>query len=1124
MPSRVLEIKFGLDYTQVAKGLKAVGGQIAGFTDKARAAGKTLGGIFAQATIIAGVTKLIQAGSKLETQYAKFGTVFSENFQDAERVSQELQKSLFLTDALTKEFLSTVGDLVGGFGASSEVALETSKRITELGVKLSAFQGIDTKSAIDAITKSFMGENEAIKMLGISIRDNAVQQKVAELGLKNLTGTQRVLAEGQIRLQMAFDQSKKSIEGFATTSQTAGFMLGNVGDSISQLIAQVGLSITSSDQFKTLMVEISNVFADPAFIEGIKSVTGAIIALGKGLAWSAGNIVKYAGAIASLAKEEDTFNDMMTRDAEQFDETRSRFLEFVKTLDESTDVYKNLVKEYEKVPEVIRDTAGKVKDLSEAQKDSLRHILVLQGHTDGYTNATGRLHQVLNDVIKGKFGTEIAQQFREFAKGEREAIDGQVALANSTKKTTEEIQKLTPAMQILADVQNKYGLSASLAEEFLEALNPELSKQIQVSEKYKVSMEEAGRVIRDMNILEKERKDGLESLNDAELKRIQQLKGISDPVIEYARAMREAAEEAKTLEGVSEEFDDILAEMGIHLDDVADGVNVIEGGFTTGLNPALDEANMLWVEHAFKTLDALQKMEQFGGALSQLSSLTFLPDKLAQGFQNLSGVLMNLASGNVLGAIISGLSGLFGLFSSGEDEQEAFNAANEAARKELANLGFQINLSEEAMDALTRTIMQYQAAGKSAAQATRDFIKANREARHSILENANAGENLIAQLNKQNLTQNDLNSIERQTIMLMHEMRRAGFSNIEIFEELGGPIDLLGEKFDEMGLSGTDAFKELLAFRKKLEDNKTLIDSIEGYRNNLELLGLIGSQSQDDFNKFQNDVLRQYDQLKAAGFSENEILQLLGPTLKELGDIAKENGLTLDGNVKSLLDMAEASGQVGDADPMERMTDGVDRMADALDKLVNFFIGPAVGAVDEFGNAVSDKFDDISERAESALNRIRGGVEGLSSATEGLGISITEAGAALRGAGDGGGGGGGGAPPRLVPRGGGPDDGFARGGSFMVPMSAPFYTARVHPGEHVQITPANEVGRLRTTQGGGMSGSRGGGDSFAVNATIVQQPGQSGQALFNEIVKAAERDTRGANRLNKALSKSQTGG
>ncbi|UCF13195.1 MAG: hypothetical protein JSW06_02780 [Thermoplasmatales archaeon] len=175
----------------------------------------TLGVALAGVTAI--LSKTISAASDLQEQTQKFGVVFSDVREQANRFARELQTSYGLSIRESRQLLASTGDLLAGFGFTQQEALRLSNRVQRLSVDLASFNDLQggAAQASEILTKALLGERDSLVSLGIKITDAQIRQRALAEGIPIVNGRIGQQAQAQITLALATEQSGNAIGDFA---------------------------------------------------------------------------------------------------------------------------------------------------------------------------------------------------------------------------------------------------------------------------------------------------------------------------------------------------------------------------------------------------------------------------------------------------------------------------------------------------------------------------------------------------------------------------------------------------------------------------------------------------------------------------------------------------------------------------------------------------------------------------------------------------------------------------------------------------------------------------------------------------------------------------------------------
>lgn len=222
-----------IDQTGIKKGLKSVNSDVNKSMSTAQKSVTKSLGILKAGIVGLGLTELaeqirdigvelIDIASQAEETNAKFRTAFKGIEYTAESVAKSLAENYGLSQLESEKLLSGTGDLIKGFGATAEVALEMSNTVQQMAVDLASYNNLQggATQASEILTKAFLGERESLTTLGIKISEADVKQRLLEKGQKSLTGQALLLAKGQATLELAMEQSGDAMGGFNRTQDS----------------------------------------------------------------------------------------------------------------------------------------------------------------------------------------------------------------------------------------------------------------------------------------------------------------------------------------------------------------------------------------------------------------------------------------------------------------------------------------------------------------------------------------------------------------------------------------------------------------------------------------------------------------------------------------------------------------------------------------------------------------------------------------------------------------------------------------------------------------------------------------------------------------------------------------
>lgn len=263
-------------------------------------------------TILGGF--LIKAASDAEEIASKFATVFDEVPIKAKKVAEDLRKNYGLSRVESKKLLSDTGDLLVGFGFTSDSALDLSEKVNKLAVDMASFQNLPSARTSQTITKALLGERESLKLLGVAILEEDIKRKVQILRAQGLTFATLRQAKAYATLILTQEQSKKAMGDWARTQHQFANRLKILKSRINDIaVGFGGLLVPSALKVVDKFIELANRIdkLDPGLkklillVGGLALVFGPLLVLIKGiimgLAFFSGPLLLTTGLILALS-------------------------------------------------------------------------------------------------------------------------------------------------------------------------------------------------------------------------------------------------------------------------------------------------------------------------------------------------------------------------------------------------------------------------------------------------------------------------------------------------------------------------------------------------------------------------------------------------------------------------------------------------------------------------------------------------------------------------------------------------------------------------------------------------------------------------------------------------------
>lgn len=234
--------KLVLGDTEFNKSLDGADKKLEAFNKKLEKVGKELTTKLTLPILAVGAASL-KFAADAEVAARKFDTAFQGSFQAAADAVKLLNEQYGLSNTQSKQLLANTGDLLKGFGATSEQALNTSLEVQKLAVALSAYNGVDVATASEKITKALLGETDGLVELGVKLTQTDVQQEIVRRGQEKLEGQALLTAKASATLALVMQQSGGAISSVADNQSSLSFQTSALLGDMKDLAVEMGTQL-----------------------------------------------------------------------------------------------------------------------------------------------------------------------------------------------------------------------------------------------------------------------------------------------------------------------------------------------------------------------------------------------------------------------------------------------------------------------------------------------------------------------------------------------------------------------------------------------------------------------------------------------------------------------------------------------------------------------------------------------------------------------------------------------------------------------------------------------------------------------------------------------------------------
>ena len=300
------------------------------------------------------------------------------------------------------------------------------------------------------------------------------------------------------------------------------------------------------------------------------------------------------------------------------------------------------------------------------------------------------------------------------------------------------------------------------------------------------------------------------------------------------------------------------------------------------------------------------------------------------------------------------------------DRENEWMGLNEQLEDQLRDLAKETGSVHEATSIMLDEIIAGAAIGIDNFEQYADRIR-------GILSELDRGELTLAE------TQAEIGDSFSALIAKAEELGTTGSSSLlTLFDDLKGrgiEVAEITEYINAQMTSGLDGYRKylegdlsdatigvfegMLAYEKKVGENRGLIDGVQGITDALVGMSNATRLTEEEFDNFEMAARDAFDALRKKGFTEKESLTEMAPMLSRMIFLHNEYGLAIDAETQALIDKAKAEGV--NLDKYKSQEEIFSDMDSSLRELVDIFKNAFPNAI----NATTNAFRGLNKEANN---------------------------------------------------------------------------------------------------------------------------------------------------------------
>ena len=491
--------------------------------------------------------KLLELGSDAEESANAFQVTFKEAEKSLGSFVDDFANKAGFTSSELQQLLSFTGGVTNAMGATAEESAELSKTIASLAGDIGSLKNLPAEQAVRAMTSALTGEREALKSLGIVIKETDVQQKALEMtnksSVKELTNLEKAHATVALITEASSDaigDLDNTQDSFANTTRRLKAELRQTGLEMGQqlLPAVSGVLPLLSKLAQDILPLVTE-----AFSKGVVAVKEFLDKFGDDI-------------LAGLKKSFQLFQDLGTI----FFDMVGKFIKFIQSSEILSSIFNKLGGETEGLMDKIHDYAESIRDSNDAEKAKASQMKNLASN-----------YEVMEAVYSGNMDkvNELTEATEDLTDSQEDNVDAVEDQIDAVELSAVEFDKYTGAMKgALSSLKTLSGLQekGKREEERLEEATGELENaNIQVA----ISQQKLATAQAKATSLQK---DGTEVTAEEELAII----NLEQSILDLTEAQDGSRKMELELALAKKELNELIAESKAQSDDYFDAVKEVE--------------------------------------------------------------------------------------------------------------------------------------------------------------------------------------------------------------------------------------------------------------------------------------------------------------------------------------------------------------------------------------------------------------------------------------------------------------------------------------------------------------------------------------------------------------------
>jgi phage-related protein len=252
-------------------------GKLGGF---AKAGGLAIAaGLAAGAAGMAALTgKALQAGAELEQQLGGAEAVFGEYANQIKAAADDAYTNAGLSQNEFLQGANKMGSLFQGAGFDVQSSMKMSAESMQRASDVASIMGIDTTTALEAVTGMAKGNFTMMDNLGVAMNDTAIGAYALSKGINKSTSEMSIQEKVGLAQQMFMEKTAKYAGNYAKENDTLAGSINTTKKAFEDFMATGNVNGFVNSLVKTIEIAVPTIVnLLPKLVEGIGKILEAVV-------------------------------------------------------------------------------------------------------------------------------------------------------------------------------------------------------------------------------------------------------------------------------------------------------------------------------------------------------------------------------------------------------------------------------------------------------------------------------------------------------------------------------------------------------------------------------------------------------------------------------------------------------------------------------------------------------------------------------------------------------------------------------------------------------------------------------------------------------------------------------